>query len=160
MIGFRTRKGVVLLYEPSLLDAWIDRKIEKTEEGTFTDMESGKILTKQEGKQYRTYLKRHESRNEEARQADKLFHTVDKYLPLQADETRAFIARFPCCQRRERFVTGFDVKGDQPQQQKSHPRGGTARDQLQVLGATLHRHRQGKQPSARENSEQGEQSAP
>ncbi|CAE7240957.1 unnamed protein product, partial [Symbiodinium sp. KB8] len=76
MTGFRTRKGV-LLYEPDLLDAWISRKIEKTGEGTFVDKETGKALTKQ------------------ARQADKLFHTVDKYLPLQADETRAFVARFP-----------------------------------------------------------------
>ena len=59
------------------------------------DMETGKALTKQEGKQYKAYLQRHESRNEEARQADKLFHIVDKYLPLQADETRAFVARFP-----------------------------------------------------------------
>ena len=41
------------------------------------------------------YLQRHESRNEMARQADKLFHIVDKYLPSQADETRAFVARFP-----------------------------------------------------------------
>ena len=40
-------------------------------------------------------FQRHESRNKEARQADKLFHIVDKYLPLQADETRAFVARFP-----------------------------------------------------------------
>ncbi|OLP87874.1 hypothetical protein AK812_SmicGene30881 [Symbiodinium microadriaticum] len=59
MTGFRTRKGVVLLYEPDLLDAWISRKIEKTRERTFVDKETGKALTK------------------------------------QADETRAFVARFP-----------------------------------------------------------------
>ena len=93
MTGFRTRKGVVLLYEPDLLDAWIGRRIEKLEGGSFADMESGKTLNKQEGKSYKAYLKRHKSRNEEARLADKLFHI--KYLPLQADETRAYIARFP-----------------------------------------------------------------
>ena len=94
MTGFRTRKGVVLLYDPEPLDAWINREIEETEEGEYVDTDTSKALTKQEGPQYRAFLQRHESRNEDARQADKLFHIVDKYLPLQADETRAG-ARFP-----------------------------------------------------------------
>ena len=96
MTGFRARKGVVLLYDPEPLDAWISREIEETEEGEYVDTDTSKTLTKQEGTQYRAFLQRHESRNEDARQADKLFlHIVDKYLPLQADETRAFVARFP-----------------------------------------------------------------
>ncbi|OLQ03179.1 hypothetical protein AK812_SmicGene13887 [Symbiodinium microadriaticum] len=90
-----TRKGVVLLYDPDPLDAWIGRGIGETKEGKYVDTETGKVLSKQEGKKYAAYLKRHESRNETARRADKLFHIVDKYLPLQADETRAFVARFP-----------------------------------------------------------------
>ena len=95
LTGFRTRKGVVLLYEPDPLDVWIGKRIEKTAEGDYVDTQTGKALSRQGGKKYVAYLKRHESRNETARQADKLFHIVDKYLPLQADETRAFIARFP-----------------------------------------------------------------
>ena len=59
------------------------------------DTVTSTALSKHEGTQYRAFLQRHESRNEDARQADKLFHIVDKYLPLQADETRAFAARFP-----------------------------------------------------------------
>ena len=95
MTGFRTRKGVVLLYEPEPLDAWISREIQETEEGEYVDTVTSTALSKQEGTQKRNFLQRHESRNEDARQADKLFHIVDKYLPLQADETRAFVARFP-----------------------------------------------------------------
>ena len=126
MTGFRTRKGV-LLYEPDLLDAWISRKIEKTGEGTFVDKETGKALTKQEGKPYRAYLQRHESRNEEARQADKLFHTVDKYLPLQADETRAFVARFPARVRTllpkaRKIRNRLRREGGPGSAERSHPR--------------------------------------
>ena len=95
LTGFRTRKGVVLLYEPDPLDVWIGKRIEKTAEGDYVDTQTGEALSRQGGKKYVAYLKRHESRNETARQADKLFHIVDKYLPLQADETRAFVARFP-----------------------------------------------------------------
>ena len=85
----------MLLYDPDPLDAWIGKVIETTKEGKYVDTETGKALSKQEGKKYVAYLQRHESRNEVARQADKLFHILDKYLPLQADETRAFVARFP-----------------------------------------------------------------
>ena len=95
MRGFRTRKGVVLLYDPEPLDVWINKEIEVTAEGKQVHAESGKLLTKQERGEYKAYLKRHAERNEDARQADKLFHIVDKYLPQQADETRAFVARFP-----------------------------------------------------------------
>ena len=95
MSGFRTRKGVVLLYDPEPLDVWINKEIEVTAEGKHIHAESGKTLTRQERGEYQAYLRRHAKRNEDARQADKLFHIVDKYLPQQADETRAFVARFP-----------------------------------------------------------------
>ena len=134
MTGFRTRKGAVLLYEPNLLDAWIGRRIEKTQGGTLTDMESGKILSKQEGKSYRAYPKRHKTRNEEARLADKLFHIVDKYLPLQADETRAYIARFPAQvtalppkARKIRNKLRREGGADSTTQQEPPPRGDSSR---------------------------------
>ena len=97
MRGFRTRKGkgVVLLYDPEPLDVWIDKEIKVTAEGKQVHAESGKLLTKQERGEYKAFLKRHAERNEDARQADKLFHICDKYLPQQADETRAFVARYP-----------------------------------------------------------------
>ena len=86
---------MVLLYEPSPLDVWIGKKIEQQSGGALVNAETGGTLTRQETKQYKAYCKRHTARNEEARLADKLFHIVDKYLPLQADETRAYTARFP-----------------------------------------------------------------
>ena len=63
--------------------------------GSLVNAETGGTLTRQEAKQYTAYCQRHTVRNEEARLADKLFHIVDKYLPLQADQTRAYVARFP-----------------------------------------------------------------
>ena len=93
--GFRTRKGVVLLYEPDPLDAWIGKGVVQQPGGALVHAETGGALTRRETKQYTAFCQRHTARNEEARLADKLFHIVDKYLPLQADETRAYIARFP-----------------------------------------------------------------
>ena len=93
--GFRTRKGVVLLYEPDPLDAWIGKGVVQQPGGALVHAETGGALTRRETKQYAAFCQRHTARNEEARLADKLFHIVDKYLPLQADETRAYIAPFP-----------------------------------------------------------------
>ncbi|OLP84689.1 hypothetical protein AK812_SmicGene34387 [Symbiodinium microadriaticum] len=90
-----TREGVVLLYEPNPLDAWIGKQVQQQPGGTYAYTESGEALTKKEVKQYKAFCRRHSERGEEARLADKLFHIVDKHLPLQADETRAYIARFP-----------------------------------------------------------------
>ena len=95
LTGFRTFKGVVLLYEPNPLDAWIGKQVQQQPGGTYAYTESGEALTKKEVKQYKAFCRRHSERGEEARLADKLFHIVDKHLPLQADETRAYIARFP-----------------------------------------------------------------
>ena len=95
LTGFRTRKGVVLLYEPNPLDAWIGKQVQQQSGGTYAYAESGEALTKNEIKQYTAFCRRRSERSEEARLADKLFHIVDKHLPLQADETRAYIARFP-----------------------------------------------------------------
>ena len=86
---------MVLLYEPNPLDAWIGKQVEPQPGGTYVYAESGEALTKKEIKQYKAYCRRHSVRNEEARLADKLFHIVDKHLLLQADETRAYIAKFP-----------------------------------------------------------------
>ena len=72
LTGFRTRQGVVLFYEPSPLDTWIGKKIQKAEGGTFTDMESGGTLTKQEARQHKAYGRRHKARNEDARLPDKV----------------------------------------------------------------------------------------
>ena len=47
LTGFKTRKGVVLLYEPDPLDMWIGKKIQKEAGGTLTDTETGATLTKQ-----------------------------------------------------------------------------------------------------------------
>ena len=77
---------MVLLYEPDPLDAWIGKRVEQQPGGALVHAETGGALV---------FCQRHTARNEEARLADKLFHIVDKYLPLQADETRAYIARFP-----------------------------------------------------------------
>ena len=150
---------MVLLYEPDLLDAWIGRRIEKLEGGSFADMESGKTLNKQEGKSHKAYLKRDTSRNEEARLADKLFHIADKHLPLQADETRAYIARFPA-QVKDLLPKARKIRNKLRREggpasiqynQILHRRGtgGTDRD-LQVETATQHWCQQRKQPKVRQ----------
>ena len=43
----------------------------------------------------RAFLRRHHDRNTVGKKTDKPVRLVDKYLPLQADETGAFVCRFP-----------------------------------------------------------------
>ncbi|CAE6930267.1 unnamed protein product [Symbiodinium sp. KB8] len=126
MRGFRTRKGkgVVLLYDPEPLDVWIDKEIKVTAEGKQVHAESGKLLTKQERGEYKAFLKRHAERNEDARQADKLFHICDKYLPQQADETR-------------KYETDSDEKGDRAKQQNVDTDGGDDKSPTLELRAEL-----------------------
>ena len=83
----------MLLYEPDLLDAWIGRRIVKLEGGTFTDMESGKTLNKQEGKSSKAYLKHHKSRNEEARLADKHSRQVPTLASRQDPRVHCALSR-------------------------------------------------------------------
>ena len=169
LTGFRTRKGLVLLYEPSPLDKWINKKIQKEAGGTFTDMESRGTLTKQEASQYRAYGRRHTARNEDARLADKLFHIVDKYLPLQADETRAYIARFPA-QAKTLLPKARKIRnklrreaGPQATTHQTAPQGGNSsrRTACEDPGPQQvpaeEEHQQGE---ACENSKQGDQSVP
>ena len=94
MTGFETKRGLVLLYNPEPGDEWIKRTIVKAP-GGLQDTATGKMLTKAQTKAYESFLRRHHDRNEVGRKADKLVRLVDKYLPLQADETRAFVCRFP-----------------------------------------------------------------
>ena len=53
------------------------------------------ILNKAQAQAYGKFLRRHRGRNKVGDTADKLVRMVDKYLPLQADETRAYVCRFP-----------------------------------------------------------------
>ena len=94
MTGFETKRGLVLLYNPEPGDEWIKRTIVKAP-GGLQDTATGKMLTKAQTKAYESFLRRHHDRNKVGRKADKLVRLVDKYLPLQADETRAFVCRFP-----------------------------------------------------------------
>ena len=95
MAGFETKRGLVLLYNPEPGDEWIKRTIVKGPGGGLQDTATGRMLTKAQTKAYESFLRRHHDRNKVGRKADKLVRLVDKYLPLQADETRAFVCRFP-----------------------------------------------------------------
>ena len=94
MTGFETKKGLMLLYNPEPGDEWINRTIVKAR-GGLQDTATGEKLTKAQTKKYESFLRRHHDRNTVGQKADKLVRLVDKYLPLQADETRAFVCRFP-----------------------------------------------------------------
>ena len=94
MTGFETKKGLMLLYNPEPGDEWINRTIVKAR-GGLQDAATGEKLTKAQAKKYESFLRRHHDRNMVGKKADKLVRLVDKYLPLQADETRAFVCRFP-----------------------------------------------------------------
>ena len=94
MTGFETKKGLVLLYNPGPGDEWINRTIVKAQ-GGLKDASTGEVLTKAQTRAYESFLHRHQVRNKVGKRADKLVRLVDKYLPLQADETRASVCRFP-----------------------------------------------------------------
>ena len=94
MTGFETRRGLMLLYNPGPGDEWINRLIVKTR-GGWKDTSTGEILNKAQAQAYGKFLRRHRGRNKVGDTADKLVRMVDKYLPLQADETRAYVCRFP-----------------------------------------------------------------
>ncbi|OLP83212.1 hypothetical protein AK812_SmicGene36058 [Symbiodinium microadriaticum] len=94
MTGFKTRRGLMLLYDPKPDDAWINRPIARIR-GGWKDTSTGEVLSKTQAQAYSKFLRRHLGRDKVGDIADKLVRMVDKYLPLQADETRAYVCRFP-----------------------------------------------------------------
>ena len=95
MTAFATRKGLTLFYEPEPLDEWIGKDVQEDDKGRLRDMETGGILPQARANNYKASQRRHRERNEVGRLADKLTHIVDKYLPMQAEETRIYVGRFP-----------------------------------------------------------------
>ena len=96
MTAFATRRGLTLLYEPEPLDEWIGRDIQQQSNRHYQDMVTGGVLTTAKAKAYRTFQARQTQRAQcSGRMADKLVCIVDKYLPLQAEETRIYVGRFP-----------------------------------------------------------------
>ena len=94
MAGFKTRRGLMLLYDPTPDDVWINRPIARIR-GGWKDTSTGEVLSKTQAQAYSKFPRRHLDRNKVGDIADKLVRMVDKYLPLQADETRAYVCRFP-----------------------------------------------------------------
>ncbi|OLP86046.1 hypothetical protein AK812_SmicGene32889 [Symbiodinium microadriaticum] len=90
MTGFKTRGGLMLLYDPRPEDEWINRPIVPIR-GGWNVTSTGEILNKTQAQAYGKFLRRHRGRNKVGDTADKLVRMVDKYLPLQADETLAYV---------------------------------------------------------------------
>ena len=91
MTGFETRRGLMLPRTGGRVDQQDYRKTP----GGVKDTSTGEAFSKKQTKAYESYLRRHHVRNKVGKRADELVRIVDKYLPLQADETRAYVCRFP-----------------------------------------------------------------
>ena len=96
MTQFETRGGRLLLFEPTRLDAWIGRRIEKDHTtGRYFDLATGKPLSKKDTTSFEAYHARRLRRSRLGDKVDRYIHLVDKYLPKVSDEARVYIARFP-----------------------------------------------------------------
>ena len=94
MTRFVTKGGIGLQYLPGPLDKWIDRQIH-TDGEEWTDAMTGKPLSAAEKEQHEKYQQRLADRCCVGEKADKLANIVDSYMPQLANETRAYMIRFP-----------------------------------------------------------------
>ena len=129
----RDEKGLMLLYDPGPGDEWINRPIVKTR-GGWKDTSTGEILNKTQAQAYGKFLRRHRGRNKVGDTADKLVRVVDKYLPLQADETRAYVCRFP--EQAESLLKRVKKIRKRLRASKGESRGSTTQPSTTATGST------------------------